>query len=226
MKQSYFKIYSWMVDDLELYGNDLIAFALIYSFNENNLPFNGSLSYLQKRLGISRNTTLRSLKYLCEKSFLLKETSGINGNKTVNYIINISHEKINPSNNNPTNRPVQNMTPTGSKMKPDRFKISIVPVQNMTPTGSILAPNNKDKEKDNKITTTTKENEFVAVDFFDFSQWKNWKAIRGLITEIHGEKRDLNALQNLHEELLEKGTILNDPKAFWKSKILKGAFRI
>jgi hypothetical protein len=50
MKNSqYINIQGWMVNELKLKGNDLIIFAIIFGFSQDQESwFNGSLQYLKK----------------------------------------------------------------------------------------------------------------------------------------------------------------------------------
>lgn len=69
----YYKIYDWMINDLKLKGNELLIFALIYSFAENNQPFYGSQKSIADRTSIKSKVTINnSLKNLVDNGFLEK----------------------------------------------------------------------------------------------------------------------------------------------------------
>lgn len=233
MKQSYYKIYSWMTDTLKLSGNELIIFAIIYSFHEKGKMFSGSLSYLEDKTNAARNTVIKSLKILSEMTFIIKQKSAKKGNFPNAYMVNIGHFDIHNSITNQVEKfpkSSQNLLTFSSE---GSAKTAPQVVQNLHQGSAETAPQGSAETAPyiiidnitNNITTTYKENEFVAVENFDFSNWKNFTELRKLIRSIHGDQSDSHALKFLHDELLEKGTILNDPKAFWKSKIIKGTFK-
>lgn len=68
---NFFKIEGWMRTDLNLKGNELMAYALIYSFQTAyNKPFDGSQAYIAEWLGISRTSTNKMLLRLQEKELV------------------------------------------------------------------------------------------------------------------------------------------------------------
>lgn len=71
---NYITITDFMVSDLKLKGNELIIFALIYGFSQDGTSdFHGSLSYIQKRTGLSRPTVVDILSKLTEKGLVEKQ---------------------------------------------------------------------------------------------------------------------------------------------------------
>lgn len=63
-----------MVNDLKLKGNELIIYALIYGFSQDDSSnFHGSLSYVQKRTGLSRPTVVDILNKLTQKKLIEKQ---------------------------------------------------------------------------------------------------------------------------------------------------------
>ena len=67
-KENYILIQGFMVTDLKLKGNELLAYAIIYGFSqEEGQTFRGSLSYLEKWLNASKQTVINTLKSLVEK---------------------------------------------------------------------------------------------------------------------------------------------------------------
>lgn len=84
---NYITIQNFMVDDLKLRGNELIIFALIYGFSQDGeSDFHGSISYIQKRTGLSRQTVVDILKKLVEKKFITKEKKNINSIQSCIYM--------------------------------------------------------------------------------------------------------------------------------------------
>lgn len=76
---NYYVIQGWMVNKLELKGNDLLLFAVIYGFSQDSQSeFTGSLDYLCKTLNCSRNTARKSLTNLIDKGLIKKKVQTIN----------------------------------------------------------------------------------------------------------------------------------------------------
>lgn len=63
----------WMFNDLGLKGNDAWIFALIYGFaQDGKSEFEGSLSYIEDTLNLSRNTVIKILEKLQTKNLINK----------------------------------------------------------------------------------------------------------------------------------------------------------
>lgn len=77
--ENFIVIQGWMVNDLELKGNELLAYALIYGFSQDGeSEYTGSLSYLQKWLGVSRQTAVNTLNGLLDKNLIEKRLFDVN----------------------------------------------------------------------------------------------------------------------------------------------------
>ena len=72
--ENFYTVLGWMLNVLELKGNELIIFAIIYSFSQDGeSEFNGSLTYLQNFSNIkSQNTVMATLKSLTDKNYIIK----------------------------------------------------------------------------------------------------------------------------------------------------------
>ena len=65
MEKTYINIQGWMIQDLKLRGNELLLYAIIYGFSQDGKnTFYGSLSYIEKMMGISNRQVLRLLNKL------------------------------------------------------------------------------------------------------------------------------------------------------------------
>lgn len=90
MKNTYYSIQSWMLSRLELKSNDLLVFAIIYGFSmDGESKFKGSLKYLMNMTGASKPTVLKSLKFLIEKNFIIKQKIKISGLFVNDYSVNL-----------------------------------------------------------------------------------------------------------------------------------------
>ena len=84
--ENYIVIQGWMRTELDLSGNELIMYALIYGFSQlENQKFTGSLQYTAEWLGCSRQTVITTLKSLISKGLIVKVDKSINGVKTCEY---------------------------------------------------------------------------------------------------------------------------------------------
>jgi DNA-binding transcriptional MocR family regulator len=74
----------WMIEN-GLTGNRVLVFALIYGYSRDGRWFQGSVSYICQRTGISRNSAIRALHSLCKDGFLRKRDRPYKGMKYVDY---------------------------------------------------------------------------------------------------------------------------------------------
>lgn len=83
---NFITIQGWMVNEIGLSGNELLLYAIIYGFSqdENNV-FNLSLSYTTKWLNVSKPTVIGILKKLIEKKLIEKTEKTENGVKCCSY---------------------------------------------------------------------------------------------------------------------------------------------
>lgn len=85
--KNYINIQAWMVKELNLTGNDLICYALIYGFSQDGQSeFNGSLSYIAEWLNTSRQTARLVIKRLVDNGVIEKRDTVINGVKFCRYV--------------------------------------------------------------------------------------------------------------------------------------------
>ena len=83
--ENYITIQGWMVNELNLTGNDLICYALIYGFTQNGNYWDKSSSYIGAWLGISKRSVIEILKRLVENGHLDKKEYEVNGVKFCQY---------------------------------------------------------------------------------------------------------------------------------------------
>jgi hypothetical protein len=91
--KNYITILGWMVNKLNLSGNDLLCYALIYGFSQDNQSsFTGSRKYIAKILGFkSLNSVDLLLKKLLEKQLIIKDSQCINNVVFNSYKANMEH---------------------------------------------------------------------------------------------------------------------------------------
>lgn len=84
--ENFIAIQGFMVKELGLSGNELIAYALIYGFSQDNeSEFKGSLIYVAEWLNCSKTTAFNLLNKLADDGFIKKTEKTINGVKFCNY---------------------------------------------------------------------------------------------------------------------------------------------
>ena len=84
--ENFIAIHGFMVKELGLTGNELIAYALVYGFSQDDeSEFKGSLNYVAEWLNCSRTTAFNLLNKLADDGFIKKTKKTINGVKFCNY---------------------------------------------------------------------------------------------------------------------------------------------
>ena len=81
----------WMVNRLELKGNELVVFALIHAYSQAYGWYMNSQQYTADATGVSKVSANNSLKKLVEKDLLIKEdyTIGATNSKFCKYKVNL-----------------------------------------------------------------------------------------------------------------------------------------
>jgi len=78
MKSNFIVIQGWMVKDLNLSGNDLLLYALIYGFSQDEeSEFKGSINYICDWLNCSRPTAIKAINNLVEKQLIFKHKTTV-----------------------------------------------------------------------------------------------------------------------------------------------------
>ena len=84
--ENYITIQGWMINELNLKGNELIIYAVIYGFSQaENQTYNGSLQYLADWTNSTKQGVSKNLKSLVDKGFLAKNEKIINNVKFCEY---------------------------------------------------------------------------------------------------------------------------------------------
>ena len=88
--ENYVLIQGWMRNQLGLKNNDLTIYAIIYGFSQtSNNGYNGSLQYLADWCGCTKQGTLKCLKSLIAKNYIIKEETFNNNVKFCSYKANL-----------------------------------------------------------------------------------------------------------------------------------------
>lgn len=84
--ENYLTIMGWMINELNLKGNDLIVYAIIYGLSQTKgQKFTGSLQYLADWCGCTKQGVQKNLKNLLEKGYITKQEIEKNGVKFCEY---------------------------------------------------------------------------------------------------------------------------------------------
>ena len=86
-----YQIHDWMISKLKLKGNELLLFALIFSFQKSNSIFYGSYSKIKILTGISTDQTVVNTINKLKKANLIKTEKTDNG---IKYFVNRENETI------------------------------------------------------------------------------------------------------------------------------------
>lgn len=105
--ENFIVVQGFMINELGLKGNELLAYALIHGFSQDGeSEYIGSLSYLQKWLNSSRQTVINTLNSLVEKGIVVKREYTVNNvhfcaYRSVRRVVKIldgGSQKITPNN--------------------------------------------------------------------------------------------------------------------------------
>ena len=88
LNKNYILIQGWMINELQLKGNELLIYAIIYRFSQaENQSFNGGLQYLADWTRSTKHGVMKNLKSLVEKGLIDKNETLIQGVKFCEYRI-------------------------------------------------------------------------------------------------------------------------------------------
>lgn len=85
-KENYINIQGWMLTELNLKGNEILIYAIIYGFSQDeSSSFRGSLQYLADWTNSTKQGVLKCLQNLLEKNLIIKKEEFRNNIKLVEY---------------------------------------------------------------------------------------------------------------------------------------------
>lgn len=83
---SYILIQGWMINELKLKGNELLIYAIIYGFSQDNAgEFTGGLQYLADWTNGTKRGCMKNLKSLIENGLIVKKEVVLDGIKYCTY---------------------------------------------------------------------------------------------------------------------------------------------
>lgn len=94
-EKSFITIQAFMLNDLQLKGNELLIYAIIWGFSQDGeSEFTGSLQYLADWCNTSKQTVISVLKSLCEKQLIIKNVELKNNIKFCSYKTSIVFKNL------------------------------------------------------------------------------------------------------------------------------------
>ena len=85
--ENYITIQGFMINDLDLKGNELLIYAIIYGFSQaDNQEYKGSLQYLADWCNSTKQGVIKALKSLIDKDLIERQETSINNVKFVSYV--------------------------------------------------------------------------------------------------------------------------------------------
>ena len=128
---NYIMIPGWMRTELDLKGNELNLYAIIYGFTQDGeTEFSGSIRYMQEWLGAeSKQTVFNTLEKLIKRGLVQKRTEVLNGVRHNYYLASPrGSPKIRPP--SPNFRPgvVQNLDHPSPNFRPNNIEDNITDI--------------------------------------------------------------------------------------------------
>ena len=200
-KESFFTIQAFMRNELNLKGNELLIYAIIFGFSQiENQFFTGSLNYLADWTGASRTTVKTTLINLLKKGLLKKEAIYKNGVRYCKYkalteanpILDVELEIEDIEFDNDDSRSFKTRSKTvlvGQKLTEDRSETDLGVGLKLT--------GGRSKTDPNKIDIIHKyNNHIIEDDDVDFIKIKNWFAENKIDFSKKHQEKILKFLKN------------------------------
>ena len=109
-------IHSFMRTDLNLKGNDLLVYAIIYGYcQEEGCSYTGSLRHLAEWCGATKQGIMKNLNNLLELGLLVKEDVTVNNVKYCSYTTTDHTTEFNGIQQSCNNNIILNNRPVNSK---------------------------------------------------------------------------------------------------------------
>lgn len=169
---NYIQISGWMINELELKGNELLLYALIHGFcQDGKSVFKGSLNYIMSWLNISKPTCIATIQSLIDKELIVK-TIIYNKNSVAGceYYTNRSRniEPAQTNNDNKVEKGGKEILPHCKGKNAEDSKETLLGwSKNLTRGGKETLPNNTtDSTKDNATVAYKTDFEALSEKYF------------------------------------------------------------
>lgn len=134
--ENYITLLGWMRTELNLKGNELNLYAIIYGFTQDgDTEFSGSIRYMQEWLGVdSKQTVYNTLDKLIQKGLIQKRTEITNEVKRSYYsAAPRGSPKIRPPQSKFCTEVVQNLDHPSPNFRPNNIEDNLVIYNTPTP---------------------------------------------------------------------------------------------
>ena len=196
---AYIVIQDWMISDLQLKGNELLTYALIYGFSQDGeSEFKGSLKYISEFLGVSKRTAQRSIENLVDRGIVEKRVEEISGVKFNRYM---AHEKADTPIDKMTTGYRQNDHGGIDKMTTNNTNIYNTNnnTSNNTKDKGVLARYFEDEELNNKFL------EFLSMRKKIRKPVRTDRALKALLKKLHElSGGDVGLMKQIIDQSLDK----------------------
>lgn len=156
---SYILIQSWMIKELELKGNELLIYAVIYGFSQaDGTAFTGSLQYLADWTNSTKQGVIKNLKSLMEKGLIKKVGENLQKQRIFYKAYRVLNKVDQSTKFN--GEDVDQSTEFNGTGKQSLIDHSTK--FNGTVKQSLMVSNNIDNNINNNITTTTNQEENLS----------------------------------------------------------------
>lgn len=196
---AYIVIQDWMISDLQLKGNELLTYALIYGFSQDGeSEFKGSLKYISNFLGVSKSTAQRSIEKLVDRGMVEKRVEEISGVKFNRYM---AHEKA--------DTPIVKMTTGCSQNDHGGIVKMTTNNTNIYNTNNNTSNNTKDKGAPARYFDDEELNnkflEFLAMRKKIRKPVRTDRALKALLKKLHElSGGDLGTMKKIIDQSLDK----------------------
>ena len=221
--ENFYVVQGWMLNRLKLKGNDLIVYALLYSFSQDGeSEFKGNIAYIMDFTGASRQTIKNIIGKLISLGYVEKEERNRTTGKTNGYkCVPIDRLKI-PEEGEAKNLPPtsQNLsTPVAKNLPPRSQNLASLSLENNTYINSKVTINDK-KEGKNEVNINQTARVSAREGIPDFSKMTDEELLSWGETAIPDFSDEAAAeIYALYGSEIEK----RKASARWRGKVVKNS---
>lgn len=144
-RENFITIQGFMVKDLKLKGTELLIYALIYGFSQDNSSYySNSYNYIAEWVGISKRQVINILSKLIKIDLICKVSSN-DGQEKNKY--KVTKKRTLVTDEKPSTTGVIDFTPTSEKISPQPVQKFHHPSEKISPVILINKNNNKNINK-------------------------------------------------------------------------------
>lgn len=208
--ENFIVIQGWMRTDLQLKGNDLLVYAIIYGFSQTeNQKFTGSLQYLADWCGATKQGVLKNLKNLLDMGLIEKTEVFNNGVKFVEYYATKFNGVLNLVEQGVKQSLINNIADSKTERKEKNNSKELLQKSNFEFGKS-------KPKKDNLFTKCV-----TLIDSYDFSNWGNIRKLLIEYLQFRISVREKPLYINMWKGMLNKLVEMCDNDIYLYESIIK-----